>query len=62
MQLRMGLYCVGLLVFGLMVIVKSEDCATEYQAALQQMLDLKETCNEAIYQDCCEVSLIAFKC
>jgi hypothetical protein len=54
----MALSCVGLLVFGLMVIVNSEDCATEYQAALQQMLDLKETCSEAVYKDCCEVSYI----
>ena len=56
LQLRMGLYCIGLLVFQigrLMVIVNSEDCATEYQAALQQVLDLKETCNEAVYKDCC---------
>jgi hypothetical protein len=38
-----------------MVTVNSEDCATEYQAALQQVLDLKETCNGAVYKDCCEV-------
>ena len=26
------------------------------QAVLQQVLDLKETCSEAVYKDCCEVS------
>ena len=32
------------------------NCSTKYQAALQQVLDLKETCSEAVYKDCCEVS------
>ena len=32
------------------------NCTTQYQAALQQVLDLKETCSEAAYRDCCEVS------
>ena len=31
------------------------NCITQYQAALQQVLDLKETCSEAVYMDCCEV-------
>ena len=57
----MNVHGVGLLVFGLMVIVNShQHCATEYQAALQKVLDLKETCNEAVYKDCCEVSFNAF--
>ena len=32
------------------------NCSTQYQAALQQVLDLEETCSEAVYKDCCEVS------
>ena len=57
----MDIHGVGLLVFGLMAIVNShQDCATEYQTALQKVLDLKETCNEVIYKDCCEVSFTAF--
>ena len=32
------------------------NCSTQYQAALQQVLDIKETCSEAVYKDCCEVS------
>ena len=32
------------------------NCTTQYQAAIQQVLELKETCNEAVYKDCCEVS------
>ena len=32
------------------------NCTTQYQAALQQVLELKETCSEAVYKDCCEVS------
>ena len=32
------------------------NCTTQYQAALQQVLELKETCIEAVYKDCCEVS------
>ena len=51
----MGLCYAGLLLFGLIVTVNSEDCSTQYQAALQQVLDLKETCSEAVYKDCCEV-------
>ena len=34
----------------------SNNCTTQYQAALRQVLDLKETCSEAVYEDCCEVS------
>ena len=57
----MGLCYVGLLMIGLMVTVNSapnKDCTTQYQAALQQVLDLKETCSEAVYKDycICEVS------
>ena len=33
-----------------------DNCTTQYQAALQQVLELKETCSEAVYKDCCEVS------
>ena len=32
------------------------NCSTQYQAALQQVLDLKESCCEAVYKDCCEVN------
>ena len=55
----MSFSCVGLLVFGFsMVIVNAapNNCSTQYQAALQQVLDLKETCREAVFKDCCEVS------
>ena len=46
----MDVYGIGLLVFGLMVIVNShQERATEYQGALQKVLDLKETCNEVVY-------------
>ena len=41
--------CVGVLVFGLMVTVNSapnKGCSIQYQAALQQVLDLKETYSE----------------
>ena len=49
---------IGLLVFGLVAIVSAapnNECSTKYQAALQQVLDLKESCSEAVYKDCCEV-------
>ena len=32
------------------------NCSTQCQAALEQVLDLKESCGEAAYNDCCEVS------
>ena len=32
------------------------NCSTQYQAAMQLVLDLREMCSEAIYEDCCEVS------
>ena len=46
------------LVLALAVIARAapNNCSTQYQAALQQVLDLKETCSEAVYKDCCEVS------
>ena len=28
------------------------NCSIQYQAALQQVLDLKDTCSEAVYKDC----------
>ena len=34
----------------------ANNCTTQYQAAIQQVLELKETCSEAVYKDCCEVS------
>ena len=27
------------------------NCSTQYQAALQQVLDIKETCSEAVYKE-----------
>ena len=57
---------IGLLVFGLMATANTahnlapnnaNNCLTQYQAALQQALDLKETCSEAVYKDCCEVHI-----
>ena len=34
----------------------SNNCSTQYQAAVQRVLDLKEACGEVVYKDCCEVS------
>ena len=47
---------IDLLVFGLMAKANTapnnaDNCLTQYQAALQQTLDLKETCIEAVYKD-----------
>ena len=51
---------IGLLLFGLVAIANAtpnnvNNCLTQYQAAFQQALDLKESCSEAVYKDCCEV-------
>ena len=53
-----GISCVCLLIFGIVAIVNAvpNNCSSQYQAALQQVLDLKETCREAVFKDCCEVS------
>ena len=47
-----------LLVLVLTVVKQAapNNCSTQYQAALQQVLDLREKCDEAAYKDCCEVS------
>ena len=47
---------ITLLVLAVTVQAAPNNCSTEYQAALQQVLDLKESCSEAVYKDCCEVS------
>ena len=33
-----------------------KNCSAQYQAALQQVLNIKERCSEVAYKDCCEVS------
>ena len=37
------------------VQVAPNNCSDQYQAALQQVLDVKEKCGEVAYKDCCEV-------
>ena len=31
------------------------NCSAQYQAALQQVVNLKKICKEVVYKDCCEV-------
>ena len=31
------------------------NCTRQYQAALEKVFDIKESCSEAVYKDCCEV-------
>ena len=38
--------------------VAPNNCSTQYQDALKLILNLKETCRDAIYKDCCEVNFI----
>ena len=51
-----------ILIFLALTVVTSKawaapsNCTTQYQAAIQQVLELKETCSEAVYKDCCEVN------
>ena len=33
-----------------------KNCSAQYQAALQQVLNIKERCSEVAYKDCCEVN------
>ena len=42
----------------------SSNCSTQYQHSLQQTLDLRESCSDAVYKDCSEVSkiLIVLEC
>ena len=52
----------AILIFLALTVVPSKawaapnNCTTQYQAAIQQVLELKETCSEAVYKDCCEVN------
>ena len=32
------------------------NCSAQFQAALYQVTELRKTCGEAVYRDCCEVS------
>ena len=32
------------------------NCSTQFHAALHQVMELRKTCDEAVYRDCCEVS------
>ena len=32
------------------------NCSTQFRAALHQVIELRKTCGEAVYRDCCEVS------
>ena len=49
-------FTIVLLTLVVTVCTAPNNCSTQYQAALQQVLNLKESCSEAVYKDCCEVS------
>lgn len=46
-------FCLTVLVATVQAV--PNNCSTQYQAALQQVMDLKETCSEAVFSGCCEV-------
>ena len=50
--------CIAITLLALVATVQaaSNNCSIKYQAALQQVLDLRKSCSEAVYKDCCEVS------
>ena len=37
------------------VLAAPNNCSIQYQAALQEVLDLKKSCHDAVIKDCCEV-------
>ena len=38
------------------VLAAPDNCSIQYQAALQQVVDLKKSCSDAVIKDCCEVN------
>ena len=49
------IFLVTVLVAASTVQAAPNNCTAQYQTALQQMLNLKKNCGEAVYKDCCEV-------
>ena len=53
-----GFYA-GVLVLALVTVAQAipMNCSAQFQAALHQVVELRKTCGEAVYRDCCDVSI-----
>ena len=50
------MFVIIILIIAITAQAAPNNCSAQYQDALQKVMGLKETCREAVYKDCCEVS------
>ena len=50
------MFVIIILIIAVTAQAAPNNCSAQYQDALQKVMGLKETCREAVYKDCCEVS------
>ena len=53
------LVAVGFIVHSVSAHAVPQNCSAQYQAALQDVIDIKKECDDAVFYDCCQVSLLA---
>ena len=55
MKSQVNCVCLALIATVATVLAAPDNCSSQYQTALQQVVDLKKGCPEAVIKDCCEV-------
>ena len=55
----MLLVAVGFIVHSVNAHAVPQNCSAQYQAVLQEMFAIKKECDDAVFYDCCQVSLLA---